>query len=144
MQRFYRDLEQFVRTKYPHFRGKISGDVYPPAPYKVLIANLVGYIWMIGIVLAFAGSNIFKALGIEEPWFMRDIQANRMTVIMVLFVANNIAGGLLATGAFEVFFNDELVYSKLQSNRFPSANDLLQLLATHGWLPIDHVVPTSR
>jgi selT/selW/selH-like putative selenoprotein len=137
MQRFYRDLENFVRTKYPHFRGKISGDVYPPAFHAVVLANIASSLWMGGLIAVFGGSAICQAIGVPEPQLLRSIQGNKMMFLGGLFVLNNMANGMLATGAFEVYFGDELVFSKLTSNRFPSAQDIIQQFSMHGLLPAD-------
>jgi selT/selW/selH-like putative selenoprotein len=138
MARFYHDLQTFVRTKYPHYHGKISADIYPPSSHAVVISNIASFLWMGGLIALLGGSSICQALGIAEPPLLRDAQSNKMFILGGLFVMNNMANGMLATGAFEVYFNDQLVYSKLQQSRFPSAQDLIQIFAMHGWLPVDH------
>lgn len=39
-----------------------------------------------------------------------------------------VASNLLSTGAFEVFFNNELIYSKIATGEVPDINWLIQTL----------------
>ena len=45
-------------------------------------------------------------------------------VVCGLFVMNNIASGQLATGAFEVYLDDNLVWSRMATGEFPRYSDL--------------------
>ena len=38
----------------------------------------------------------------------------------------------LQTGAFEIFLDDVLIYSKLETGRMPNAKDLVEALEKHG------------
>jgi selT/selW/selH-like putative selenoprotein len=50
-----------------------------------------------------------------------------------LFLINNIAQSLIATGAFEIYLGDELIFSKLAENRFPKQKDILEALQSRGF-----------
>lgn len=50
----------------------------------------------------------------------------------IFFVGNMISNQLSTTGAFEVFINDTLVFSKIQTGNAPTAQALLQELAAYG------------
>lgn len=81
----------------------------------------------------FAGDSIIKALGFtEEPGFYTYIKQNKMMVGGALFVINNIGSNMMNTGAFEVYLNNELIYSKLRSGQPPSAELLFQILKDKG------------
>jgi selT/selW/selH-like putative selenoprotein len=137
MARFYHELKNFVHTKFPDYPGKISSDIYPPPFIATVFAQLAGYLWIAGIILLVGGSTIFQNLDIPEPEFCKWIANNRMMAFAGLFLLNNVANSFLATGAFEVFLGDELIFSKLAENRFPSAQDILEAFARRGVLPND-------
>jgi selT/selW/selH-like putative selenoprotein len=137
MQRYFVDLKNYLETKYPELRGHIVGGLYPPPAYAVTIANLASYLWFGGIFLMVGGSAVLNKLGIPVPDFVRQLENNRLPVFLGLFMLNNLANGLVSTGAFEVYLDDQLVFSKLEAKRFPAANDVIQGLAMFGLLPAD-------
>ncbi len=47
---------------------------------------------------------------------------------MIFFVSNAIESYLITTGAFEIYLNDERVWSKLESDRVPHEKELFQLI----------------
>jgi len=45
------------------------------------------------------------------------------------FVGNAIEGSLLQTGAFEILYNNDVIWSKLEAGRLPKPDELYSLLA---------------
>lgn len=133
MAKYFHDLKGFVESNYPDFQGSIIGGVYPPPQYATVIATLAGYVWIAGIATLVAGQSICKSIGIQEPELVTWMANNRVGAFFILFMVNNVANSLLATGAFEVYIDEELVFSKLQSQRFPSARDISALLSAYGY-----------
>lgn len=135
MQKYFRDLQGFVESTYPEFQGNISGGLYPPPKYCEVIAQITGYIWIAGVALLMVGNHIFTALGIPEPEWYIWMKNNRMAAFIGLFMLNNVGHSFVATGAFEVYLNDELIYSKLQTGRMPSTTAIITALSAHGYKP---------
>lgn len=133
MQKYFLDLKTYVEHQYPEFQGNIEGGLYPPPSHAVMISTVAGYMWIAGIGLLVGGSSLFRALGMTEPPFVVWMNSNKVGAFFILFMMNNIANSFLATGAFEVYLNDELIFSKLQSKRFPSVRDLNSLLSAYGF-----------
>jgi len=52
-----------------------------------------------------------------------------MVIIITMFVGNAIYGSLMSTGAFEVYLDNKLVFSKIKSGIMPTPQDLDRLLA---------------
>ena len=73
------------------------------------------------LMMVTVGDGIFRALNMQVPQFYQErIQNNKWTWgIASWFIGNQVASGLLSTGAFEIFVNDELEYSKLASGKMP-------------------------
>ena len=51
-----------------------------------------------------------------------------MPVLGACFMCNVVAGNLLNTGAFEIKFNGEQVWSKIETGRFPQMDELVQAM----------------
>jgi len=52
------------------------------------------------------------------------ISQHKMQVFFAIYLLNMVGSQMLSTGAFEVFVNGELIYSKLQTGRLPDATFL--------------------
>jgi thioredoxin reductase-like selenoprotein T len=133
MRNNFLGLKSFVESKFPQFLGNIHGEVYPPPAVNVMIATLAGYIWFIGIALTMGGNQIFGALGMPVPDIVKTMNENKVPTFMTLFVINSLGNSLIATGAFEIYVNDQLIFSKLQTGRFPNGEELVQLINTLGY-----------
>jgi selT/selW/selH-like putative selenoprotein len=133
MKRYYLEVEYFVSQQYPEFRGNISGSTYPPSMLAQWIAFTTNIIWLAGIAFLFAGSAIFKALGIPEPDIYKRAKENPVGAFVVLFMINSFGASQLSTGAFEIDVDGQVVFSKLVSGRFPSAHDLTHALSSMGF-----------
>lgn len=60
------------------------------------------------------GEQIFTALGRPVPQFYEKLKENKwMYAIGAFFIGSQISSALLSTGAFEIYIDDALVYSKL-------------------------------
>jgi selT/selW/selH-like putative selenoprotein len=132
MQKYFHDVKRFVEINYPEVKGNVIGDVYPPPWYAIWLSTVCGWVWLVGILVIFAGNNVCKSLGIEEPQFMVWISNNRVQTFVVLFLMNNIASSLMSTGAFEVYLDGNLIFSKLETKRFPHTQDLVNTFAQYG------------
>ena len=126
MAKYYHEVKRFIESKYPEFRGNISGGNYPPSDFAILIATLANYLWLGGIALLLAGDIIFNSIGIIQPSWYISMKNNKVAVFMGLFLVNSIATKLMTTGAFEIILNDHhTVFSRLQSGgELPYKNTL--------------------
>jgi selT/selW/selH-like putative selenoprotein len=103
---------------------------YPPPFPKRLLSKLVpvAQIGVMGIVLA--GEQIFPMLGFmtPPPWYY-SLRANKFGAIASTWLLGNVVQSFLqSTGAFEVYLNDELVFSKLKEGRFPGEGELKEIV----------------
>lgn len=53
------------------------------------------------------------------------------SVMMLFFIGNLLEGQLISTGAFEILFNDVPVWSKLETGRVPSPQEIFQIVDNH-------------
>jgi len=107
---------------------QISGIVYPPGPIKEYLASAFFFLFIAGIIIMFAGEQIFNSLNFAPgQQLCRWMKENQGTVLAVVFLCNFISGQLMQTGAFEVFYNDQLVFSKLATGDLPNPQELVFL-----------------
>jgi len=133
MKNNFLGLKNVLEQHISEFRGNVFGDVYPPSTFAVWIAEVTGMVWLLGIALIIFGKSLFDIIGLPAPSFVDYISNNKVQTFVVLFVMNNIGHSYLATGAFEIYLNDDLIFSKLQTGRFPTMNEIFSILNSHGY-----------
>lgn len=116
---------ELLRQQYPGL--EVIPSNYPVSPAKATFASVVGGVQIGGIALTLAGDKILPALGIAQmPQVLVRAQQNKLGTCMLLwFMGGTMTQNLMKTGAFEVYFDGRLVFSKLQSKRMPSKQELL-------------------
>lgn len=126
----YEQFAYAIQQKYPELA--IEGDNYPPPPVRQYGAHFLSYLKLALIVLLISGQNPFTMLGLETPGVVNWALQNKMYACMMLFfVSNAVEGQLISTGAFEVSFNDVPVWSKLDTGRVPSPQEIFQIIENH-------------
>lgn len=132
MKRNFVELQNFLSTRYPELAGRIRGENYPPPAYAQMVVSAVGSLQMGAIVMLLFGSKIFEMLKMPEPELFGQMKENKMMTFMGIFMANSMANSLTSTGAFEVFLDGNLIYSKLESGRMPNGRLMMDLLKDSG------------
>mmetsp|Transcript_1771 Transcript_1771/g.2781 ORF Transcript_1771/g.2781 Transcript_1771/m.2781 type:complete len:136 (+) Transcript_1771:373-780(+) len=128
MRRNFLELRSFLESRNSDLIGFIDGENYPPPLSSQYIASATSLLFFGGLVLLMLGDQIFANLGIPEPDFYVYMKNNKMTSFGALFVLNNLGNSMLTTGAFEIFVNGDLVFSKLQTGRFPNGDELVEIM----------------
>ncbi|EYB94304.1 hypothetical protein Y032_0173g408 [Ancylostoma ceylanicum] len=123
-------FEQFsmaVRDKYPEM--PVEGSNYPPVKWKEYLAHTINILKIAAIAVVITGRNPFLSFGMGEPAILQWAQSNKISACMMLFLLTNmVESTLLSTGAFEIFLDKEQIWSKLESGRVPSPQELIQVL----------------
>uniref|UniRef100_A0A914WDK6 SelT-like protein n=1 Tax=Plectus sambesii TaxID=2011161 RepID=A0A914WDK6_9BILA len=121
------EFSRIVHEKYPNV--EIEGSNYPPAPWKSFAAQIFGIVKIAAIIAIISGRDPFTMLGYPTPGFFTWATQNKLSSCMMLFLlGNTVETSLISTGAFEIFFNGQMVWSKLESGRIPSPGELLQII----------------
>jgi len=83
--------------------------------------------------LLFFGQQIFDKLGMPPPAiYYRLTQNKAISFIMIMLVMGNINSMLTSSGAFEIEFNEQLIFSKIRTGRMPDVQEIENILAVHG------------
>ncbi len=126
-------MRSFVSEHVPELAGNIHGGLYPASATAVLLNQLCSYLWFGGLIYVFLGKMICKMIGVPETHpLVKLVDDNKTYIVGGLFLLNTFSAQLIATGAFEVYLNDELIYSKLITGRVPTAEDIMSAIESHG------------
>ncbi|KAJ9172504.1 hypothetical protein P3X46_015734 [Hevea brasiliensis] len=121
-------MKKMLETQFPGIDVLLAN--YPPSLPKRLLAKLVPVVQIGVIAIVMAGEQIFPMLGLmaPPPWYY-SLRANKFgTMASTWLLGNALQSFLQSSGAFEVYCNDELVFSKLKEGRFPGEIELKDLV----------------
>jgi hypothetical protein len=85
--------------------------------------------WAQGALWAatFFGEDAAKRVGAAVPAWLKSMSENKFqTAIIIFWVFNMVSANVMNTGAFEVFYEGELVSSKLQSGKLPRVDAIFE------------------
>lgn len=100
------------------------GDNYPLSTSRAIVANLFTVAVLIVAIVGIFGSRM-HFFPPEMRAFLTTNGSYLVGFSVFLFV---LGGRIRQTGAFEVYVDDQLIFSKLSLGRAPSATELRQLI----------------
>lgn len=127
------DLQHALRLQFPQLQS--HGMNHPPTEQNAMIAQVINYIQMGGFGMLFFGGFVFQALKMEEPAVVKWMSGNKLNAFCLVFMLGFMSTQLMATGAFEVYYNGNVVYSKLDQGKMPHVQDLVRSLQMYGVQP---------
>lgn len=86
------------------------------------LAQLLQLTFFGGLAVSLIGRSL-----LPEP-YSKFIENNQMMILGACFMCNIVSGNLLNTGAFEISYNGQPVWSKMEMGRFPQMNELFDAL----------------
>jgi selT/selW/selH-like putative selenoprotein len=111
----------------------VVGENYSPGPVKASFAKAISIIKMALLICLLFGQNPFPLLNIPTPKIYSWALQNKMyACLIIFFLSNSLESYLISTGAFEISVNDVPLWSKLETDRIPSANEFIQMLQPFG------------
>lgn len=97
-----------------------------------LANQLSQFVQVSGAMFALAGERIMQALQIAHLPIVRNALENKIQVLGTTFLFSTVAQSMSKTDAFEIYVNGELMFSKLETKRLPTWEEIAQALAKHG------------
>ncbi|KAG6511982.1 hypothetical protein ZIOFF_030071 [Zingiber officinale] len=120
-------MKKMLETFYPGIDVVLSN--YPPAFPKRVLSKVVPVLQIGVVAVITAGDQIFPRLGMVPPPWYYTLRANRFgSMASAWLLGNFLQSSLQSSGAFEVYCDGALVFSKLQEQRFPSEYELKDLI----------------
>lgn len=127
-------IQQYIRAKIAEMqqnydmdepvnipRIEVSGENYDVGGHKALISSIIGYLRMAFFIFLFTGDQFFQPFGglQQMPAIVKDvyknISENKIQYgIFAFFIGTMVQNSLLQSGAFEIYVNNNLEFSKLK------------------------------
>lgn len=93
------------------------------------LAHALSLLKLALLALVLLGVDPFARMGHRTPPFFLWMLSNKLySCLMLFFVCGAIESKLISTGAFEIYFNDVRVWSKIETGRIPSPPELFQII----------------
>lgn len=91
------------------------------------MSRVVHAIQMAVMAFALVGEQACAAIGIQLPAeFVGQLREKRFAILMgAWFVGNMIFTNLTSTGAFEVLYDSDIIFSKMATGRMPHMAEIL-------------------
>ncbi|GJN17267.1 hypothetical protein PR202_gb04322 [Eleusine coracana subsp. coracana] len=120
-------MKRMLETSFPGIHVILEN--YPPTFPKRALSKAVPLLQVGAMATLMAGDQIFPRFGMVPPPWYYSLRANRFGTMASIWLFGNFAQSFLqSSGAFEVYCNGQLVFSKLSEQRFPSELELRELI----------------
>jgi hypothetical protein len=113
---------------------QVSLEKYPIPQYKEQLASVISLLKFTLMFICFTSFNPLVTFGFmaEEdpmPEFLAKMKENKIySCLMIFFISNAIEGQLLSSGAFEIYVDDDLVASKIQTGQIENPKNVIDRL----------------
>ena len=122
-QKYYDNLKNQIMGNFTYL--DVEGKEYPLPPFKKFFSKFTFFTQISVSFLIFGGQKYKDKLTMIPPGVFDMLEKNKWVVMIGNFLFHQWLNRYLSsTGAFEVYYKDKLIFSKLASNRLPSELDL--------------------
>ena len=121
--KYYETLKNEIMGNFTNF--DVEEKEYPLPSNKKFFSKITFFTQMGISLLVFAGQKIKDKLPFIPSSFFDLIEKNKWFVIISNFVFHQwLNKNLSTTGAFEIYFKDKIIFSKLSTNKLPKERDI--------------------
>lgn len=96
---------------------QFTGDLYPLSPTRAALARVCSLGFFSAVALGIFGANI--PANLLPPEVLTFVQQKKPYVIGGGFLLNVVGNNIARSGAFEIYIDDKLVWSKLEKGQVP-------------------------
>ncbi|KAG2765610.1 hypothetical protein PC129_g13612 [Phytophthora cactorum] len=132
-QQNFNQIKTYLEDTFPHLVDRVYGANYEVDPYKMMVAQFLGYAQATAMILLLFGEYLLPALGVDVT-MLRWARDNRIAAFFIVVLMGTAASSLTASGAFEIYFNDELIFSRLETGRWPTLLEVSNSIGEYGLL----------
>lgn len=137
MQRNYFTIKQFLESEFPSLRGNISGGNFPPPPLAILMMKVLSFIHLLAIAALLLGDKLWTLFPfVRSPpgWYLTAKQYPMQTFVGLFFILPTFLQSFITTGAFEIMLDGKILFSKIQTGRFPNGPELIEIFERAGFV----------
>lgn len=125
----FEEISKLLQANFPGI--KMEGEYHQPNWLRQQIVNLLFVTKFATLAMIFMDVNPFNYLQMETPRLWTHVTQNKISSsLIIFFISNSIETNMMSTGAFEIFYNDYPIWSKIQTGRIPSGPELLQIVGS--------------
>lgn len=122
-QKYYDNLKKQIMGNFTYL--DVEDREYPLPPFKKFFSKFTFFTQISVSFLIFGGQKYKDKLTMIPPGVFDMLEKNKWVVMIGNFLLHQWLNRYLSsTGAFEVYYKNKLIFSKLASNRLPSELDL--------------------
>jgi len=121
---------QLIRQRYAENEIKVEVINHPVPQWKQTIASTLSLLKFAFIICTLMQFDPAPFLGLSStPGMLLWAWENKgYACMMAFFLGNALENGLVSTGAFEIYLQDQKLWSKIETGRIPSQGELYQML----------------
>ena len=121
--KYYETLKNEIMGNFTNF--DVEEKEYPLPSNKKFLSKITFFTQMGISLLVFGGQKIKDKIPVIPSSFFDSIEKNKWFVIISNFVFHQwLNKNLSTTGAFEIYFKDKIIFSKLSTNKLPKEKDI--------------------
>ena len=121
--KYYENLKNEIMGNFTNF--DVEEKEYPLPANKKFFSKITFFTQMGISLLIFSGQKLKDKLPMVPPTIFDTIEKNKWFVVISNFLFHQWLNKYLSTtGAFEIYFKDKIIYSKLSSNKLPKERDI--------------------
>lgn len=122
------EISKMIQIQFPD-RFKLEGELHQPNFIRSQLVNLLFITKIAVLIMIYMDFNPFTYFQMESPRLWNYLSQSKVSSsLMILFLANSIESNMMSTGAFEIYYNDMPIWSKLDTGRMPQMSELLQIV----------------
>ncbi|EQC31388.1 hypothetical protein SDRG_10989 [Saprolegnia diclina VS20] len=113
-----------------------SGKSFPLPPTKSKWVKIVFFVQVVLVIAIMFGETIVEKLELDlAPVYLQKYRENKFMALPIVMMLSPVRQMLSNTGAFEVYLNEELVFSMLETRSLLTFENLKTILADKNILP---------
>merc|ERR1712086_771172 len=115
--------------------NSIQGDNYPAPEWISYVGPIMSAVQLLAMALVLMGDSVWSYIpGFQGPpeFYYKMKENPALTFIVVFLVIPSYIQSFANSGAFEVYVDQKLIFSKLESGRMPNVNEIIRSLESAG------------
>ena len=126
-QKYYNNLKNQILGNFTNF--DVEEKEYPLSPNKKFFSKFTFFTQMGVSIFIFSGQKFKDKLTMIPLSVFDAVEKNKWVIMIGNFLFHQWLNRFLSTtGAFEVYYKDKIIFSKLNTNRLPSEADIHKII----------------
>lgn len=128
-------LRELMQSEFPGQWNGIVGENYPAPEWASYAGTAISAIQLFVMALILMGDGVWTYVpGMQRPpqFYYKMKENPALAFILVFLVLPSYVQSFVNTGAFEVYVDQKLIFSKLETGRMPNVHEIFRALEDAG------------